>query len=71
MLEKEAKSRWCPMAKTSASDEADCPASVNRENDGSITRETRCLTRECMWWRWTRPIEKEGYCGAIPAPESF
>jgi len=62
MTEQEAKTKWCPMAYTNRGEEMRPPESV------------RCITSECMMWRWNvrgawvngvyddnYPVE--GYCG--------
>jgi hypothetical protein len=65
MTEDEAKTKWCPMARTSSALEGCC--SINRLYVSSVTTETRCIASDCMAWRcidregWRRP--DRGYCG--------
>jgi hypothetical protein len=64
MTEEEAKTKWCPMVRTTSNPSGCC--SINRLYVSSVTTETRCIASECMAWRWfgrgaARP--DRGYCG--------
>lgn len=49
--ETEAKSNWCPFARTFDSwDGSKC--SINRNDDGSLVTSCRCIASKCMAWRW-------------------
>lgn len=49
MSEKEAKSKWCPMARSFWSGELaqGAATSYNRATDN-----TKCVASKCMMWRW-------------------
>lgn len=59
MTEEEAKTKWCPMARTGLS-AGSGGAAVNRSVAGnmrdtpfSVYYETRCLGSGCMMWAWS------------------
>lgn len=67
--ESEAKSKWCPMARTAYHD-----MTVNRISDdggnpnhiAGVSYDTRCIASECMMWRWEPHPEGHelfGSCG--------
>lgn len=63
MLESEAAQRWCPFVRTGLT----AGMSVNRHvadgkgNIDGVWQETRCITDDCMAWRWS--AHSHGYCG--------
>ena len=63
--EKEAKQKWCPMMRSSATSSK---ISTNIEKDS--TWNVNCKASECMMWRWAvAPMEvQEGYCGLAGMP---
>jgi len=66
MTEDEAKTKWCPAARSSA-DQGDY--SANRRSDGKVDIGCFCIASDCMAWRWHRsfsdgPLSTEhGTCG--------
>jgi hypothetical protein len=74
MIEEDAKKKWCPMVKYSSSEDDNNAA--NRWPLFRQTNECKCITTDCMMWRWhlTPSInpqstgfgpysEEDGYCG--------
>ncbi len=62
MTEDEARTKWCPFARTKSDYIA--AGSYNRETDGSVSRKAMCVGSNCMAWEslgWTR----EGYCNLM------
>lgn len=67
MKEQEAKTKWCPFARTALNEWA----SINRAgtvaieaNRGTdVIEETRCIASGCMAWRWTDLDSDDGFCG--------
>lgn len=58
MTEEEAKAKWCPFVRFTATPSDDCYP--NRNND-TVTNPTNCIASVCMAWRW---YEKgQGFCG--------
>lgn len=64
MTEKEAKTKWCPFARS-----LDDGVNVaNREwVNGRPIAECMCLASNCMAWRWSDEID--GYCGLANLPD--
>lgn len=65
MTEEEAKTKWCPTARTHDGDRI---ASVNRKYDGGPDIGAQCLGSGCMAWRWDTNIQINGYCGLAGKP---
>jgi hypothetical protein len=75
--EAEANEKWCPMARGPyhfASGKFKFTG--NRSGDANDEEFPRCITSECMAWRWVmsrqfreefsnRPDANKGYCGAF------
>jgi len=64
MTTDEAFEKWCPMARTNySSDQGN--AAINKVDYGDVNNETRCISEECMMWRWNRisKVKNDGYCG--------
>ena len=61
--EEEAKTRWCPFARTEAVGAANDIA-INRDSDGN-TAGAKCLASGCMAWRgqFATSTDGRGYCG--------
>ena len=61
MLESEAKTKWCPMARSSK------PGNHNRHSDGNGRTDCLCLGSGCMMWVSESPAglknEACGRCG--------
>ena len=69
MTEAEAKTKWCPFAIVSDTDEP--PVAINRHwRDSAPERGTFCLASACMAWRHADPINEEqsGFCGLAGKP---
>ena len=71
MTEEEAKTKWCPMARTSQGLGAN---GFNRIDEGKPSKDSFCMASDCMMWREqlirienTKSelirIEEHGYCG--------
>jgi hypothetical protein len=61
MTEREAKTKWCPMARV-----IDVGKSYNRNTYGEMLGSTLCFGSDCVMWRWIvnpKIAEKRGYCG--------
>ena len=58
MTEQEARTKWCPMARSS-----DNGVSINRTDDLTCKpdKDCMCIASECMAWRWERDLYAEGY----------
>ncbi len=74
MTEEDAKTKWCPFART-AQPAANGPYSANRKADGSFGASS-CIASACMAWRDTTPADsvrigrfREGFCGLARAPQ--
>ena len=72
MTEKEAKEKWCPMARCKIDHDCADTIAVNRWSDGAMMRGSLCVASDCMMWRWnidndfivgTGTIKFGGYCG--------
>ena len=67
MTEAEAKTKWCPFARTIISDGADDCGPHNRfgigepDDSGWDSVEFRCIASACMAWRWHAMAQ--GHCG--------
>jgi len=55
MTEDEAKTKWCPNARSAR------PGGNNRHSDGNGRFDCLCIGSGCMAWRWQG--KTEGYCG--------
>lgn len=65
MTEQEAKTKWCPMVRSSSfSNNAPYAESAVNRNDAGKTDEQRfsCIASDCMLWEWDG-YEKKGHCG--------
>lgn len=79
--EEEAKTKWCPFARTATfetqSAVSESAATFNRPWSGSIAQEDcSCIASECMAWRWdgvrgdddnNDPVV--GHCGLAGEPK--
>ena len=66
MTEKEAKKKWCPMIRFQIGLDNAAWQGVAYTNRGEEMRppeSVRCITSECMMWRWYTLDKEEGYCG--------
>lgn len=65
MTEDEAKKKWCPMARVSASG---CSLSFNRVDDGTPSIGANCIASDCAMWVWVKKIEVVygGPCNELP-----
>ena len=74
MIEAEARKKWCPMVRASASqdDSNSCNREIRREYEGNVLKApfySLCITSECMMWRGTGDVKIDGelhhtgYCG--------
>jgi hypothetical protein len=52
MTEKEAKEKWCPMARCKIDHDCADTIAVNRWSDGAMIRGSLCVASDCMMWRW-------------------
>lgn len=75
LTEEEARQKWCPFARVSASNfpEPGNHAS-NRDAGGSVpSNGSNCLASECMAWRIKRLVGRDeqvaGYCGLVGKPD--
>lgn len=78
--EEEAKTKWCPWARTAwAFDDVRNGIFVTA-NRGTTEDDCRCIASECMAWRWIYRFEhvetgegthhdpKQGFCGLSTKP---
>jgi len=77
LTEKEAKTKWCPMARTGLLAGAGAVA-VNRHitddegYKGEVYHETRCMGSDCAMWVWfsrnvgDQDADRQGHCGLVP-----
>ncbi len=74
MLEKEAKTKWCPFARVVEMDENGDPLEGfpvgNRSTMHSAHPHAKCIGSACMAWQWMSRADYEakdgqGYCGLI------
>lgn len=77
LREDEAKTKWCPFARTFDGVQTEtiaAAASVSRQNDGSPFKPCLCIASACMAWRWIERLENQdledirGYCGLAGRP---
>ena len=75
LSEKDAKTKWCPMARAGFRRDGDSSLTINRRiGSGKADPDCLCIATECMMWR-TVTIVKEtetlklGYCGLAGKPE--
>lgn len=52
MTEKEAKEKWCPMARCKIDHDCADTIAVNRWSDGAMIRGSLCVASDCMMWRY-------------------
>jgi hypothetical protein len=57
MTEEEAKTKWCPFARSQTEDRESAPA-VNRTLQGHIDIGCHCIGSRCMAWRWEDDAEE-------------
>jgi hypothetical protein len=72
MTEDEAKTKWCPFARSQTEDRETAPA-VNRTLQGHIDIGCHCIGSRCMAWRVAYAEEagngtEHGYCGLAGKP---
>lgn len=65
MNEEEAKQKWCPHAFASHTD----PRNGFQDEDETRTKTFPCIASKCMAWRWTCPVDTQGYKSS-PHPPS-
>ena len=59
MTEEEARSKWCPQARTY--DEGSvAPVTLNRDFDGDIFNSCNCIASDCMMWVEEKSVFKDG-----------
>ena len=64
MTEKEAKEKWCPMARCKIDHDCADTIAVNRWSDGAMMRGSLCVASDCMMFRFVPDSTgKTGYCG--------
>lgn len=65
MTEDEAKTKWCPMVRSSDTDQTVDNAYISDRNPSY----SRCIGSDCMMWRWKLDVrfaetsKTDGYCG--------
>jgi hypothetical protein len=62
MTEKEAITKWCPMARVRASGDVEEAPAVNRTLKRSFVL-AECIASECMMWRKDAKYGDSYYCG--------
>jgi hypothetical protein len=68
----EARYNWCPMERIPYGFSDESGASANRDHDGSISDEYRCIACHCMMWRWKdNGKNEEGFCGLAGEPKNY
>lgn len=67
MTEEDAKTKWCPFAR---SQDGDNNSGLNRGQHGKPDHWCLCLASQCMAWRWSSPYKAKGigYCGLAGKP---
>jgi hypothetical protein len=62
MQEDEARTKWCPYARTS---QADSSGNRRHGGHGDPDPDCKCIASRCMAWRWSYDMEEglSGYCG--------
>ena len=68
MIEKEARTKWCPMARQAltyrtdyyGTDHSSSP-SGNKFHTGKLPTGSLCIASDCMMWRWERNKDYGGY----------
>lgn len=77
MTETEARSKWCPLARVtnwSSQMTGGGINATNRQENGSVMAQSKCIASSCMAWRKIADSEFDefgnlpGYCGAFGAP---
>ena len=69
MTEKEAKEKWCPMARCKIDHDCADTIAVNRWSDGAMMRGSLCVASDCMMFRFVPESDgKTGYCGLAGKP---
>lgn len=64
MKEEEAKTKWCPMARTGMM------FATNRSENGCINKEDMCIASACMLWKWFDSNMTQGRCGLCVGGDS-
>jgi hypothetical protein len=62
MTESEAKTKWCPFVRQSATFKDGFGLSYNRSAVENAP-ECRCIGSNCMVWRWSVMRDGHGFCG--------
>jgi hypothetical protein len=60
MTEKEAKTKWCPLARSISGYNK---ISINRSFMKKLPKNCMCIASGCMMWLWVKDHRNEGYCG--------
>lgn len=61
MTEEQARTKWCPMVRTSALREGNPTGAVTNQCDESYVA-TTCIASDCMMWR-VGALSNGSYCG--------
>jgi hypothetical protein len=56
-----AREKWCPFARAQWS-RGSSPSMAE------VTNQTRCITSDCMAWRWSATLKEFGHCGLAGTP---
>ena len=60
-----ASTLWCPFARSYNYDDDNKSVSSNRAEGGAPDPWCRCITTNCMAWRWYDTNSRLGYCGLV------
>lgn len=68
LTEEDARATWCPFVRVN-----DFTSQRTAVNRGIMSDQNRCISSECMAWRFAHPEEPEGvadlgYCGLAGKP---
>ncbi|RIK75493.1 hypothetical protein DCC62_13205 [candidate division KSB1 bacterium] len=75
LSEKDAKTKWCPMARSGFRRHTDTSLTINRKiGSGKPDPDCLCLASDCMMWRAVNLMKEfetvqMGYCGLAGKPE--
>lgn len=75
LSEKDAKTKWCPMARSGFRRHTDTSLTINRKiGSGKPDPDCLCLASDCMMWRAVNLMKEfetvqTGYCGLAGKPE--
>ena len=63
MTEAEARTKWCPFVRIGNYLNG---GSLNREANGEISDNMKCIGSDCMGWRWVN--SEVGFCRIVGNP---